>query len=803
MNQSTLVRGLVVAVATLAGLAGSARLMFVVRRIERERADAIDRAKSVFLATISHEIRTPMNAVIGMADLLRQTKLSSTQSSYLSKLHGASKHLLGIINDILDLSKIEASKLDLEHVPFLLDDVLDGVASMVGVRAAEKNVELVIDREPSVPVMLLGDPLRLGQILTNLAGNAVKFTHEGEVRVSVHDDGMSGDKAVLRFQVQDTGIGISREQQARLFRPFTQADDSTTRRYGGTGLGLAICRRLVDLMGGSIELHSEPGRGSCFKVVVPLQVRTDSRRQVPGVPPVIRGRRVLVLEPNPTACSTMVEALRGAGLNAEGVARTEEARARLFGQGGHRPPDVALLNWRLPEGNLRDVLSRARKQNVTWRTLVLATHADADDAQACLASVGVGALLIKPASPSALFEAVARSLDAEKRARAIMLSRTGERLATGELLTSGERPAMHAWSHLSGRRVLLVEDNPINQEVVVALLKRVGVAADVTAEGREALAMVQAKHTGGAAYDAVLMDRHMPGMDGLETTRLIRSDARCATLPIIALTADVVGGAREECLSAGMNDFLSKPFVPEALYETLSRVIQPGVVPIPVVNAFNVTSPNLMVVREPEIPLEIPGVDTGQGLLHVNGNQSLYLSLLRGFHQDHRHDDRQLTVYLGEGDTKEAIRLMHTVKGLAGTMGARSLQRLGAQIEQALKAGDPVPVSLREAFARELHQVTEGIAPLCTTPVRRSSPAAKANPRGILERVSTLVKECDPTADGCAELLLGALNGPAQIEAGRLLARLRVYDFQGANDVLNELHRLVPAIEVSHEAAAQ
>jgi HPt (histidine-containing phosphotransfer) domain-containing protein len=232
-------------------------------------------------------------------------------------------------------------------------------------------------------------------------------------------------------------------------------------------------------------------------------------------------------------------------------------------------------------------------------------------------------------------------------------------------------------------------------------------------------------------------------------------------------------------------------------------VIQPGSSPVPVVNAFNVTSSNLVVVREPEMPLEIPGVDTGQGLLHVNGNQTLYLSLLRGFHQDHRHDDRQLTAFLRDGETKEAIRLMHTVKGLAGTMGARGLQRLAAQIEQALKTGAPVPASLQETFARELRQVTDGIAPL-----GRAVPPCAADggsdARSMLDRVSTLVKECDPTADSCAEQLLGALNGAAQIEAGRLLARLRVYDFQGANDVLNELHRLVPVqtLEVSNEAPA-
>jgi signal transduction histidine kinase/DNA-binding response OmpR family regulator/HPt (histidine-containing phosphotransfer) domain-containing protein len=800
LNESLLVRALVLAAATVAGLAGAIALMVLVRRIERERADAIDRAKSVFLATISHEIRTPMNAVIGMADLLRQTKLSNTQSSYLSKLISASKHLLGIINDILDLSKIEASKLDLEHVPFVLDDVLDGVASMVGVRAAEKNVELIIERAPNVPVALVGDPLRLGQILTNLAGNAVKFTHEGEVRLSVHDEGMVGDKAFLCFQIRDTGIGISKEQQARLFRPFTQADESTTRRYGGTGLGLAICRRLVDLKGGSIGLDSEPGRGSTFRVLVPMQVRTDTRRQVPGVPPAIRGRRVLVLEPNETACTAMVQALRSAGLNAHGFTHADKAQVHLFGEGGHTPPDVALLNWRLPDGSLRDILGRARKKNVNWRALVLATHGDADEAQAWLASLGLGALLIKPASPSSLFEAVARSLDAEQRMRANMSLRASDRMS-GEFLVPGERG--FAWAQLAGRRVLLVEDNPINQEVVVALLRRVGVAADVTADGREALALVQAKRASGGAYDAVLMDRHMPGMDGLETTRLIRSDSGCAALPIIALTADVVGGAREECLEAGMNDFLSKPFVPEALYETLNRVIQPGSSPVPVMNAFNVTSSNLVVVGEPEIPLEIPGVDTGQGLLHVNGNQSLYVSLLRGFHQDHRHDDRHLTALLRDGEVKEAIRLMHTVKGLSGTMGARSLQRLAAQIEQALKTGAPVPASMQEAFARELRQVSDGIAPL-----GRANPHAitktSTNARGILDRVSTLVKECDPTADSCAEQLLVALNGAAQIEAGRLLARLRVYDFQGANDVLNELHRLVPAqaIEVSHEASA-
>jgi len=406
--------------AALLGMLSMVMLMLLIRRAERERAEASALAKSAFLATMSHEIRTPMNAVLGMANLLEHTSLTATQSDYLAKLQAASKHLLSIIDDILDLSKIEASRLELEHLVFSLDDVLDDVATLVGARAAEKGIELILSRQPNVPVLLLGDPLRLGQIVSNLASNAVKFTEKGEVQIAVSVRGCEGDRVSLDFEVIDSGIGLLPEEQARLFQPFAQADGSTTRRFGGTGLGLAICARLVKMMGGSIGVESQAGSGSRFFFTVPLRSRSDDRRQQPGIPPGLRGRRILVGEPNPTMREAVSQTLRSAGLSVTSVGDGVAASEALVASDSS--VDLAILNWRLDTPGVWELLAQAKDKGKICpeRLLVLASQIDAEQAHAALRTLGFGVLLIKPASPSTLFEAVTRAFGLEQRGRSII-----------------------------------------------------------------------------------------------------------------------------------------------------------------------------------------------------------------------------------------------------------------------------------------------------------------------------------------------------------------------------------------------
>ncbi|MGC9985082.1 MAG: ATP-binding protein [Polyangia bacterium] len=683
--------------AALLGVLSAAMLMLLIRRAERERAKVSDESKSAFLATMSHEIRTPMNAVVGMAHLLEHTSLTATQSDYLAKLKAASQHLLGIIDDILDLSKIEASKLELESLVFSLDDVLDDVATLVGVRASQKGLELVISRPPEVPVLLLGDPLRLGQILTNLASNAVKFTEEGEIHISVSARAAHGDRVELRFQVEDTGIGLSPEQQAKLFRPFAQADGSTTRRFGGTGLGLAICARLVKLMAGTIGVESEPGRGSRFFFTISFLARADERRQRPGVPLAVRGKRVLVGEPNATARRSMVETLAATGLSVTCVASAEEARAWLGSAEGRNGVDLVFLNWRLDGARTRELLelARGRAGLAPNRVIVLASHADAEEAHAILRAVGFGLLLIKPASPSSVFAIVARAFGAEQR------SRVGRK--SGRL--DAVSPA--TWDQVRGVRVLLVEDNVINQEVAAAILRSAGVLVELANNGQEAVAKVREAVRTSRPFVLVLMDRHMPGMDGLQTSRQIRADPACADLPIVAMTADVVGTAREECLRAGMNDFVSKPFSPESLFPVVARWASTGK-PRPVPEAKPVPAP-----AQPEeiaLPATLPGVDIQDGLARAAGDRSLYRWLLQNFPEKFTGADQHIKSLLAESKLDDAIREAHTIKGLAGQIGAHDLYEVSRQLETALASTSPDADAALQSFADALAVVTRGLA---------------------------------------------------------------------------------------------
>ena len=755
-------RGAVV-VAALLGVLSMVMLMLLVRRSERERAQASDQAKSAFLATMSHEIRTPMNAVLGMAHLLEHTSLTATQSDYLAKLQAASKHLLSIIDDVLDLSKIEASKLEIEHLVFSLDDVLDDVATLIGVRASEKDVELIVSRQPNAPILLLGDPLRLGQILSNLASNAVKFTERGEVHVSVCLHSRSADRVELLFEVQDTGIGLSQEEQAKLFRPFAQADNSTTRRFGGTGLGLAICARLVKLMNGTIGVESQVGRGSRFFFTIPFRARSEERRQQPGLPPGLRGRNILIGEPNATARSALAELLAGAGLVVDTAADGAEARALLL-----RPEptiELAILNWRLHAPGTRELLDLAHHASgiPTDRLIVLASHADAEEAHASLRALNLGALLIKPASPSAIFDAIARAFGAEQRSRS---KRNNGRLAAA---------LGRSWDELRGLRVLLVEDNGVNQEVAATTLRSVGIVVEVASNGRVAVEVVRGAWDAGTPFSLVLMDRHMPGMDGLQTTRQIRLDPRCSHLPIVAMTADVVGAAREECLAAGMNDFVSKPFAIEMLLATIARWTSA---------AEKDKVPVRDRVESATLPSTLPGIDVEEGLQYLGGQEKAYRNLLKRFRLDHGQADHQIARLVLEGKRTDAEREAHSIKGLAGQMGAHALCACAARLESALKKDGANITPQLTGFAQALAVVMHGLASVNTEmPVDPASPATEIMP--LAARVSRQLAMNDPDAQTDAEKLRDSLSGPVRIQADTLVRHLQNYDFEGARTALS------------------
>jgi len=642
----------------------------------KEEAEKANKAKSEFLANMSHEIRTPMNAIIGTSYLTQQTELSNQQHRYLDMIESSAQSLLSLINEILDFSKVEAGEMKLESIPFNLKTVFERLTNMVGIKAQEKGLEFILNIDPSVPSSLVGDPLRLGQVLINLTGNAVKFTDVGEIEISVKlvsEDSKSKDNPLLEFTVRDTGIGMSSDQKARLFKPFTQADSSTTREYGGTGLGLAISKQLVKLMDGKISISNDDQPGSTFVFTARLGLSASSinadkngELQAEAIEQ-FRDAKALVVDDNEAERNILCKLLNAFNCDVCTAKSGEQAMSMIEAAiEKENPFKLCLLDWKMPgmSGLQLATLIRSNERvpRLTKIILISAYQQDVITLNKDLAAID--GFVCKPVTPSTLHDGIIEAMG---------LPTTKQANSQQYRFTRSE-----AVSKLGGARVLLVEDNEINQRVARDILQTAHINTDVAINGQEALKMLEL-----AEYDGVLMDVQMPVMDGYETTRLLRQDTRFQDLPVIAITANTMVGDREKCLEAGMNDFISKPVKVMEMFATMAQWITPA---NPKVSAANnsIDSSQEADAQDEQVNLpNIPGLDTHAALARLEGDSALYGRLLVMFYNNQKDFINDFRAAQKSSDNKAITRLAHSLKGVAASVGVDTIAQAAKELELA------------------------------------------------------------------------------------------------------------------------
>ena len=687
---------------TVQDITAQERMMEELQQAKTE-ADQANAAKSAFLANMSHEIRTPMNAILGLTHLMRRDAVLPQQFERLDKITDAAQHLLSIINDILDFSKIEAGKLTLEVADFPLEAVFHSLHGLICDKAEAKGIEVISRIDPALPTVLRGDRVRLSQVLLNFATNAVKFTESGAISLRARLVQQQADRVQIRFEISDTGIGLSPEQQARLFQPFEQADPSITRKFGGTGLGLAISHRLAVLMGGHVGLESTLGMGSTFWLELSLQLGDASALGSNPPRTLERELEVLVvddLEEARESLADMLHSLKCRTTLAESGAQALEIMAQAAQNG--RPFDVVLLDWKMPGMDGISLAKEIQARYVQPRpALILVTAYGRECPETAFKDAGITAALSKPVTSSSLLDTIVGLVTGEDTLHKRASAHTS--------------PSLHQ-PNLQGYYVLLAEDNLVNQEVALELLRSVGLRVDLADDGRMAVELARTH-----AYDLILMDVQMPHMDGLAATAAIRKLPERANVPILAMTANAFAEDREACVAAGMNDHLSKPVDPDKLFSTLQHWLSrpdgnpPKRPPAPPAVAAPVVDAGLH-----ERLAAITQLDAAAGLKVVCGKLPTYRRILALFADSHANDAQRLQDLLKQGDFAQLRQLAHALKGAASNIGAQGVRAQALALEMAAEHGQSIPAQAAvQALATEIPALVAAL---------RSALAALASP---------------------------------------------------------------------------
>ncbi len=742
----------------------------------RQAAEASSHAKGDFLANMSHEIRTPMNAIIGLSNLVLKSELSPRTQDYVIKIRQSGEHLLGIINDILDFSKIESGKLEVESVPFSLNAVIDSVVNLMSEKAESKGLELLCQLDPQIPLNLVGDPLRISQVLINYANNAVKFTKSGEVRLSITRAWHSDTEVLLRFAVSDTGIGLTDEQSARLFRSFEQADKSTTREYGGSGLGLAISKSLAQAMGGEVGLHSVYGKGSTFWFTARLGIGVQDLRVQPRID--LHGARVLVVDDNEAASLILTDMLEGIGFD---VQRADSGPAALqavqVASASGMPFAFVMMDWLMPGMDGLQTVRALRTHHADNAPCVLMVTAHRrQELVKGAAMLGIEHVLAKPVNPSLLVNTMMQIL--------------GQEPAPAEQASAMRASALEDKLHrIAGARVLLVEDNEINQLVARDMLCGAGLLVELAENGQQAVDQVALRNGQNQPYDMVLMDMQMPVMDGVTAARLIRA-AHGDSMPIVAMTANAMQADRDRCLQAGMNDFVTKPILPDALWKVLLDRVKPR----PGLGAAAVQGPLALAGAGSadqtlrEALGHVDGLDVSAGLRSTSDNLAFYARLLGKFVDGQADAIARIQQSLEAGDAGGAERIAHTLKGVAANLGALDVVGSAGALERILHAPlqadafGPAMLHTRDALEALINRLkaVPGLGQDAgASDAGASAGAGPAEPRALLETIIDLLARDDPGATELWETHAASLM-PLLADGDAVDAAIRGYDFERA-----------------------